>query len=145
MKSRQPPAARRQSSARHYAGIAAARCAAAQVTRRVRALATGDWRLAAIGAAATLVAACADLAWHKDGAGPEALERDLVECRAEARFRAGPGLPFGDLPRVVGLDAVGRPIMASPGRADSDRFLLEHDLARHCMQGKGYELVPAKR
>ena len=96
-------------------------------------------------AAVTLAAACADLQWHKAGASAQALEQDLAECRGEARINAGPdsrSLGAG-LPRVVGADAIGRPMMGTPGRLDSDRFLVEHDLTRICMQRRGYELVPA--
>lgn len=101
--------------------------------------------LALTAAAVILLAGCADLRWHREGASAAALERDLAECRSEARFRAGPdaGTPGAGLPRLVGLDALGRPMMTTPGRLDSDRFLVEHDLTRHCMDRKGYALVPA--
>jgi hypothetical protein len=93
-----------------------------------------------------VLAGCADLRWHKDGANAAAMERDLAECRGEARINAGPHVRGGgsDLPRVVGADRIGRPVMANPGGLDSDRFLVENDFTRQCMGRKGYELVPVE-
>ena len=91
-----------------------------------------------------LAAGCADLRWHKDGADSTALSHDLDDCtrlaRAQAAREAFPPGPY--VPRVVGTDAQGRAIMSSPGPAEPDRFLVEHDLASSCMRGRGYELVP---
>lgn len=101
-------------------------------------------RLAAI-SAGLLCGACADLQWHKAGATAEALETDLAECRGEARRNAGPDPRFlrPDAGRIVGIDSASRPVPASSGRLDGDRFLVEHDLTRICMQRRGYELVAA--
>ena len=96
---------------------------------------------------ALLVAGCADLRWHKDGADAGTLARDLDECRqmgrAQAMREAWP--PGPSVPRIVGTDPQGRAIMGSPGQLDADRYLAEQDLARMCMNGKGYELVPARK
>jgi hypothetical protein len=84
------------------------------------------------------------LEWSKPGSTPAALERDLVDCRGEARLNAGPDPRFArpDAGRIVGVDAAGRPSPGSSGRLDSDRFLVEHDLTRQCMERRGYELAP---
>ena len=93
-----------------------------------------------------LAAGCAQLRWHKDGADAAALERDLEACQQLARLRAFREVSlFGrSMGRIVGVDARGAPIMTYPDQLETDRFLLEHDLARDCMREKGYELVPAK-
>lgn len=137
------------SSNAHFRAVDAAHRAAGHhypppATRQ--SLAHGSLRLAAI-AAIALAAGCADLRWHKDGAGAAALEQDLAECRGEARIRAGPSLSALEAvsPRIVGLDATGRAVSGGHGRLDSERFLLEHDLTRICMRGKGYELVPVEK
>jgi hypothetical protein len=93
------------------------------------------------------LAGCADLQWHKAGVTAQAMEADLDECRAEARLGAGPDPRFlrADAGRILGMDGAGRPAFGSSGRLDADRFLVEHDLARICMNRRGYELVPAGR
>jgi hypothetical protein len=109
-------------------------------------LAAGGWRLAVI-SAGLLCGACADLQWHKTGATAEALESDFAECRGEARMNAGPDPRFlrPDAGRIVGVDSASRPVPASSGRLDGDRFLVEHDLTRICMNRRGYELAPAEK
>jgi len=109
-------------------------------------LAAGSWRLAALGAG-LVCCACADLQWHKEGASAQALETDLAECRGEARMNAGPDPRFlrPDAGRIIGIDSTSRPVPASSGRLDGDRFLVEHDLTRICMNRRGYELAPAAR
>jgi hypothetical protein len=111
-----------------------------------RSLTTDGWRLAAI-SAGLLCGACADLQWQKPCATAEALDSDLAECRGEARRNAGPDprLVRPDAGRIVGIDAAARPVLASSGRLDGDRFLVEHDLTRICMNRRGYELAPAAR
>jgi len=111
-------------------------------TRQSRA--RGSLCLVAMAAAA--LTGCADLRWHKNGTDAATLERDLGECQQQARAEAvreswshGPGSP------IVGVDAQGRAILSQPGRVDTDRFLMEHDLERFCMRKRGYELVPAKK
>jgi hypothetical protein len=96
---------------------------------------------------AVALASCANLSWHKEGTSAATLEQDLAQCRGEARVGAGPDPRFSrpDAGRIVGIDAAGRPMPGASGRLDSDRFLAEHDLARLCMQRKGYELLPAAR
>jgi hypothetical protein len=97
--------------------------------------------------AALALAGCADLTWQKEGASAAALEQDLAECRAEARLGAGPDprLVRPDAGRILGMDGAGRPTAGSSGRLDADRFLVEHDLTRICMNRRGYELVPVDK
>jgi hypothetical protein len=104
-------------------------------------------RLAAMTAAALLAAGCADLRWDKPGASASMLEQDLAECQAEARLRSTHfARPFApDWPRVIGMDARGRPVTAPYDRLDTDRFLYEHDFTRSCMNRRGYDLVPGER
>jgi len=101
--------------------------------------------LSAVSLFALLAAGCAQLEWHKPGAGPRALEQDLAECRQTARLRAArEAWPYSLLaPRVVGVDRAGRLIVVQPPPHYTERFLLEQDLARACMREKGYALVPA--
>jgi hypothetical protein len=103
-------------------------------------------RLAALAALAVSVG-CTDLQWHKAGATAEALESDVAECRGEARMNAGPDPRFlrPDAGRIVGVDSASRPVPGSSGRLDGDRFLVEHDLTRICMNRRGYELAPAEK
>lgn len=106
---------------------------------------TGRVRLPAIALALLVAAGCGGLRWHKPGASASMLEQDLSECTAQARLRSSHfARPFApDWPRVIGMDARGRPVTAPYDRLDTDRFLYEHDLTRNCMSGKGYDLVPA--
>lgn len=98
--------------------------------------------------AALLVAAaasgCAPLEWHRPGVGPRALEQDLAACREAARARAAhEAWPFSLLaPRLVAVGRSGRLVVVIPPPPETERFLLEQDLARACMQEKGYTLVP---
>ena len=94
-------------------------------------------RLSAV-AVALHAAGCADLRWHKQGVDAAALDRDLG-----ARHEIGAFAP--DTPRVVGVDAQGRPLAGAANRLGTDRMLLEHDLLGICMRGKGYELVPVEK
>jgi hypothetical protein len=96
---------------------------------------------------AVSAAGCADLRWHRDGADAAALGRDLDECRQLARAQAAhEAWPLGvATPRIVGVDALGRAIVSSPGQVDTNRFFVEHDLARFCMRSRGYELVPVEK
>ena len=97
-------------------------------------------------AALLLLVGCADLRWHKDGADAAALERDLAECRQEAHLQAErQAVPPTPGTRIVGVDRLGRPIIGQPERIESDRAMVEHDLARHCMGRKGYKLVPVEQ
>jgi hypothetical protein len=100
----------------------------------------GPW----LAGVAFVLSGCADLSWHKEGASAAALENDLAECRGEARRNAGPDprLVRPDAGRIVGMNSAFRP-SASSGQLDGDRFLVEHDLTRICMQRRSYELVPA--
>jgi hypothetical protein len=85
--------------------------------------------------------------WHKDGMDEAARQRDADECRQVGRLQASrQSLPPGyDAPRIVGVDAQNRPIVSTPGRVDTGRFMAEHDVTRQCMAERGYQLVPAKK
>jgi hypothetical protein len=104
-------------------------------------------RLSAVAFSVVLAAGCAELRWHKDGASAAMTEQDLAACQQQARSRAvhdvWPSVPA--LPQWIGVDSLGRPIASYPYRYETDRFILEHDLARSCMWGKGYELAPTAK
>jgi hypothetical protein len=105
-------------------------------------------RFALLSCAAALAAGCADLEWRKEGVDAATLARDLDECQHTARTLAKRQTPPPgyDAPRVVGVDAENRVIVSNtPGRVDSDRFLVEHDLTRQCMDSRGYQLAPAPK
>jgi len=91
------------------------------------------------------LAGCAEAHWHKAGADAAVREQDLAQCRQtaqlEARYQTVPTLAP---PTMIGADPQGRPIVKQ-GMPDTDRFLLEQDLVRACMRGRGYELVPADK
>jgi hypothetical protein len=99
-------------------------------------------RLAA--AAVALLAACAPVEWHREGAGAADRERDLAECRAHARLQSRHEAPLHGFPppHPVGVDSRGRIVTGHAARYDTERALLEHDLTRRCMRERGYELVP---
>jgi hypothetical protein len=102
--------------------------------------------LSVVALSISLLAGCAELRWHKDGADAAALERDLAECRQQAQARAERlSTPkSGTGPRVVGVDGKGRAVISQPGQIDTGQFVAEHDLTRHCMGQKGWKLVPAE-
>ena len=84
--------------------------------------------------------------WSKDGAATADLERDLAACQGQAQAQAErQSVPHMGGPRIVGVDAAGRPIVSQPERIDGDRFLAERDLTRYCMGRKGYRLVPVEQ
>ena len=98
--------------------------------------------------AAIFAAGCAEMTWHKEGTEAAALAEDLDGCRQQARLRAyQEAWPFGLINnwRVVGMGAAGQPVVAYQNHFETDRFLLEHDLANFCMRGKGYDLVPVPK
>ncbi|MBI3043712.1 MAG: hypothetical protein HYY78_12905 [Betaproteobacteria bacterium] len=103
-------------------------------------------RLAAI-AVALHAAGCAELRWHKDGLVDAVLAKELAECQQVARLRAyREAWPFGLFPPyLIGMDRRGYPIAGYPDQREVERFLLEHDLVRGCMRGKGYALVPVEK
>ena len=103
-------------------------------------------RLSAI-AVAALIAGCAPLHWHKEGADTATLERDQAECRDQARLRARSEAPlFGQPPPApVGMDSRGRAVTGRAARYDTDRALIEHDLTRDCMRERGYDLAPVRK
>jgi len=103
--------------------------------------------LSAAALAAIFAAGCSQLRWHKDGADPAVLERDLTECQDNARLRARHEAPlFGQAPPApVGMDVRGRVVTGNAGRYDTDRALMENDFTRACMRDKGYELAPVEK
>ena len=103
-------------------------------------------RLSAV-AVALHAAGCAELRWHKDGIEAAALGQDLAACRQLARLRAyREAWPFGlSPPYFIGMDGWRYPIAGYPDQREVERFLLEHDLVRGCMRGKGYQLVPVEK
>ncbi len=108
---------------------------------------TGVYRRSSAAILILLTAACAPLEWRKDGADAGALERDTRECQSQAIARAQHEAPLFGLPRppVVGMDTRGRVVTGHAGRYDTDRAMLEHDLMRHCMTQRGYELAPVDK
>lgn len=104
-------------------------------------------RFALLCLTAALAAGCAEMEWRKDGVDAAARERDVDECRQVGRLQASrQALPPGyDSPRIVGVDAQNRPIVSTPGRVDTERFMAEHDVTRQCMAQRGYRLVPADK
>lgn len=94
-----------------------------------------------------LLGGCADLRWTREGVDDATLARDLDDCARSAHVQAssqvisaGPATP-----QVMGVDPQGRAFVANPFPASSDRFIVEHDLERLCMTGKGYQLAPVKK
>jgi hypothetical protein len=98
-------------------------------------------------AALALVAGCAELEWFKAGAGVETRDRDLIECRDQARLRARQEAPlFGQPPpSPIGMDSSGRVVTGRAGRYDTERALMENDFTRACMKERGYGLTPAEK
>jgi hypothetical protein len=99
--------------------------------------------LSAAAAVALWMAGCADLAWHKPGTTQATLDQELGQCRQDARLQANRELlPTLTAPLMTGADPQGRPIVVQSQQHDAERLLLEQDLTRRCMRGKGYELKP---
>lgn len=94
---------------------------------------------------ATALGACAPMEWHKAGATEDALRKDLDECREYARVASwqDASLHGMNTPRVV-VDPAGRAFVTQNNVGESDRFLVESDLTRACMQRQGYELKPVE-
>lgn len=105
------------------------------------------WRAALGLAVALLAVGCAELRWEKPGIEAAALEQDLAQCRRLARLRAErEAWPAGlEFPRVIGMDRQGRLLVSEPHTRPSERFLLEQDYTRRCMQARGYALVPVEK
>lgn len=92
--------------------------------------------------AALLLSGCAALEWHRDGATAEDTERDVAACTSQARQDALHRTPLWWLPAPpLVVDRHGRMLTAYPYRRDYyDRFLIEQDLQRACLQQRGYAL-----
>jgi len=95
---------------------------------------------------AVLLAGCAQLHWQRAGTDATAANRDLDECRGEARLRAArESWPFPySAPRFVG-GGQRQLLTLYPYQHDTDRFLLENDYTRACMRERGYELAPVEK
>lgn len=103
-------------------------------------------RLSAASAVALWMAGCAELHWHKPGTTQANVDQELEQCRQDAGLQAGRELlPALISPLVVGADPQGRPIVVQSHQHDAERLLLEQELTRTCMRGKGYELVPREK
>jgi hypothetical protein len=103
-------------------------------------------RLSAAGVLALLAVGCADLVWHKPGTPQATLNQEFEQCGQDARLQAGRELlPTLTTPLMIGADPQRRPIVVQFHQRDADRLLLEQDLTRRCMRGRGYELKPAQR
>ena len=103
-------------------------------------------RLAAA-AAVMLAAGCASLQWHKPGTDAAALAHDLAECRHSGRTQAQTEtLPRAfTSPTPLATTPRAQPVVIGSNQRDADILLLEQDLTRACMEGKGYRLVPADK
>ena len=87
------------------------------------------------------VAACLStpMRWEKPGT-PDAA-RDEAECRTQARQQAIDELPYGNGPPLYGFTS-DVSMLQWKMAIDNDRAYLEDDLARACMQQRGFVLVP---
>ena len=92
-------------------------------------------------AVVAVTAGCAEVHWYKPGTDQAVLEAELEQCRQDARLQAGQELlPMLTSPLMIGADGQGRPLVVQVHQRDAERLLLEQDLTRSCMRGKGYEL-----
>jgi hypothetical protein len=96
------------------------------------------WRNAVL--MATVLAGCTPLEWHRAGMTPEDLSRDQARCTAQARSEAALQRAPIRAPSQMVTDPQGRVVAVRPASPDSERFALEQDLMRHCMQDLGYSL-----
>lgn len=85
------------------------------------------------------LASCAELRWHKAGAEPAALSRDLSECRALAQERTQ--RMWGAAPPASSDPRFGAP--SAPSQADLR--LQESQAVSACMRQRGYVLAPADK
>jgi len=97
--------------------------------------------------AVLLAAGCAGVYWHKPETDAATLARELDECRQNARAQA----QRETLPRAfasplpMAADPRGQPVVSQLSSRDADILLLEQDLTRACMEGKGYKLAQKNR
>lgn len=89
-----------------------------------------------------LLFGCAPLQWYKAGTAQEDITRDQTSCTATARNEAALRRAPIRAPAQVVSDPQGRVVAIRPDSADSERFALEQDLIRRCMQNLGYVLQP---
>ena len=88
---------------------------------------------------ALLLTGCAPLQWQKAGTAEEDIIRDQTRCTAKSRNQAMLQRAPLRVAQVV-VDPQGRAIAVKPTSADTERFALEQDLIRRCMQDLGYSL-----
>lgn len=90
-------------------------------------------------AALLLLYGCTSLQWHK--AGEHDVDRDQGQCLAQARFETRQRMPLQatPVPQVI-VDQQGRSIVVQNMPPDSERFFLEQNLLRQCMNERGYTL-----
>ena len=99
-------------------------------------------------AALGLSTGCTELSWHRDGTDTAAVERDLQECRQQARAHSAHlAWPFPDsTARPIATDRAGRPVITPypyPTWLENDQRVLRSGLIGDCMRDKGYALAPA--
>ncbi len=97
-------------------------------------------------AAALFIAGCANLAWEKQGAGPEVTSRALRDCRQTAElnsFQLGVG-PLTTTPNVIITPAGPTATFQSPAAVPYPDPVLVQDFTRESMQQKGFALVRRK-
>ena len=106
----------------------------------------GQSRFAFCAALAMALTACAPLAWQKAGVSEDELKKTIDECREYARVASWQDANINamNVPRVI-VDPAGRAFVTQNNASgESDRFLVESDLTRACMERQGYTLKPVK-
>jgi hypothetical protein len=92
-----------------------------------------------------LIASCAELNWQKPGANQTDVDRELAQCRQDARLQASHEiLPMVASPQMVGGDPQGHPIVVQSHQRDAERLLRAQELMRSCMRDRGYVLGPSE-
>jgi hypothetical protein len=94
---------------------------------------------AAVLGVCTLLGACAQVQWTKAGASPDAVARDLDECREVAMRQSPPACLAPAL--TQGVNPAFGPMPGSPAASESStRFVEEQQDVRQCMVKRGYTL-----
>jgi len=99
-------------------------------------------------AALGLSTGCTELSWHRDSTDTAAVERDLQDCRQQARAHSAHlAWPFpNSAARPIATDRAGRPVITPypyPTWLENDQLVLRSELIGDCMRDKGYVLAPA--
>jgi hypothetical protein len=90
-------------------------------------------------------AGCASYEWRKDGADAAESRALLERCSLKARTEAARRIQTLAPAPNIAVDRQGRVIAVQPHNRDGERFLLEQDLIRRCMNEAGYVLRPAEQ